>query len=108
MGYIATCGHRVEEGISCMINEYQYDSDGNKLLSYGTYCSSCIIDFYIEGRLRNTEICDLIFKLKHESVLATQNAIRLELQNKKMKVDIERLTEERDYFHMISELDKKE
>ena len=65
---IATCGHRVSEGISCSIDEFQYDSSGNKFISYGTYCDECVIAYYNEGRLDNEELSNILSKLKAQQL----------------------------------------
>jgi hypothetical protein len=58
---IATCGHEVEEGISCSI--YSTDREGLPCLSFGTYCPDCVIGYYRSGLISNGEMCELISKI---------------------------------------------
>ena len=53
---IATCGHKVTEGISISVDEGQMDSMGNECVSYGTYCGDCIMAHYKNGTLLNEEL----------------------------------------------------
>jgi hypothetical protein len=58
---IATCGHEVEEGISCSI--YSTDRGGLLCLSFGTYCPDCVIGFYRSGQLADIDLNSLISKI---------------------------------------------
>lgn len=40
--HIATCGHEVDEGICCTVDNGDFSFDGRKLVTYGTYCWECI------------------------------------------------------------------
>ena len=52
---IATCGHKVFEGISCSL---QYDENTS---SYGTYCVDCLKRYYKNGFLEpDTEVKKLL------------------------------------------------
>lgn len=55
---IATCGHEVEEGISCFI--HSFTKEGKPCLNYGTYCTKCFLEYYNEGRVHNKELHLLI------------------------------------------------
>lgn len=57
---IATCGHEVDEGITCTVDEGQIMSDGSPALTYGTYCATCIEQYYRGGRLENSELNKLL------------------------------------------------
>ena len=57
---IATCGHEIEGGISCSVDDGQICSDGKKAITYGTYCSGCMFDYFLEGRIENKEMTDFI------------------------------------------------
>lgn len=73
---IATCGHKLEdgfgsgvtEGITCSVNEGYYTIDGEKCVSYGTYCHKCIIMYYDAGLLENTELTKLIEHFKQKEI----------------------------------------
>lgn len=54
---IASCGHEVEEGITCSVTE----DDG---VAYMTLCMECLMEYYEDGKLRNQELEDLILMLK--------------------------------------------
>lgn len=67
---IATCGHEVDEGISCSVDldDYGYDIDGNsvKMITYGTFCHACVLRYYKENRLLNNEIKKMITLLTNK------------------------------------------
>jgi hypothetical protein len=54
--HIGTCGHKIEEGISCSIDEGRITGDGSPAITYGTYCASCVERFYRAGILKNGEL----------------------------------------------------
>lgn len=54
---IASCGHEVEEGITCSVTE----DDG---VAYKTLCMECLMDYYREDKLLNQELKDLILMLR--------------------------------------------
>lgn len=60
MSHIATCGHEIDEGISCSIDEGQIFSDGHPAISYGTYCPKCMFDYFEDGSIENKEMNDFI------------------------------------------------
>lgn len=53
--HISTCGHRVEEGLTCTIDEHQIGAEGEKYLTYGTYCWDCLQNKPIDD-IHNSEI----------------------------------------------------
>lgn len=61
----ATCGHKIDSGISCSIDEGQIFSDGTKAITYGTYCADCMLDYYRLGRIKNPEMIELIELIKN-------------------------------------------
>lgn len=65
---IATCGHKVNEGISCTIDDgqYVYDSSGNTVpaLTYGTYCAECLSHYHAENAIHNSEINKLFDEIR--------------------------------------------
>ena len=78
MKHIATCGHEIDQGISTSVNEYQVDYDGTKLITYGTYCSKCVMLYYESGTLENEDLKELIQSI--ESKIK-----ELEAQNEKLR-----------------------
>lgn len=52
---IATCGHFVDEGISCSVDEGEISYDGYPVTTYGTYCWECLKSRPIETVL-NSEV----------------------------------------------------
>lgn len=61
---VATCGHKVKEGIT--IGIHSFTKEGNPCIKYGTYCPKCLFEYYKEGRIANQEFHDFI-KLLNES-----------------------------------------
>ena len=64
---IATCGHEVDQGINCSIDEFDF-------VSYGTYCDKCLKIYHNEGRILNRELNRLFDELE-----------RLERENERLK-----------------------
>lgn len=66
--FIATCGHEIDEGISCSVDEGEISvySDGKvtKALTYGTYCAECTLEYYKQNNLKNSELNKLIQLIK--------------------------------------------
>lgn len=58
--HVATCGHEIDEGISCSIDDGQIFSDGGRAVSYGTYCADCLLNHYYDGSIRNGDMEKLI------------------------------------------------
>jgi hypothetical protein len=61
--HIATCGHEIDEGISCLVKEGLLFGDD---LTYGTYCDQCVLLYYYAGQLKNKELSKLIEGTKRE------------------------------------------
>jgi len=53
---VATCGHEVVHGITTTIDDSQISWDGHPVVTYGTYCAFCIVEFAQAGILRNPEL----------------------------------------------------
>ena len=58
--HTATCGHKIDSGISCSIDEGQIFYDGTKAITYGTYCSQCMFGHFLSGNIENTEMNEFI------------------------------------------------
>lgn len=62
--HTATCGHKVDSGISCSVDDGQIFSDGTKATTYGTYCGKCLYGFLMEGLIRNPEMDEFVRLVK--------------------------------------------
>jgi hypothetical protein len=60
MAHIATCGHRVTEGITCSVDEGGISHQGAWLSTYGTYCHQCILLYYYAGKIQSDDMAKLI------------------------------------------------
>lgn len=66
MSHIATCGHEVDEGICCSVDNGDFDYvSGAKLVSYGTYCAECLLARDIED-IKNRELKKILRLAKQE------------------------------------------
>lgn len=59
--HTATCGHKIDEGIHVSIKDH--NKYGMNCINYGTYCVDCVVKYYEEGRIFNTEMTELIERL---------------------------------------------
>ena len=61
---IATCGHTIEAGISCSVDDGQIMSDGSAAITYGTYCDKCFFEeYFLEGSIENKEMDKFIMRV---------------------------------------------
>lgn len=72
---IASCGHEVEEGITCSVTE----DDG---VAYRTLCMECLMDYYREHKLLNQELKDLILMLRIDGYRICNESL---VKNNKLK-----------------------
>lgn len=66
---IATCGHKVFEGISCSLKLSE------KEWSYGTYCADCLKSYFDNNEIDN----------ESEVVKLLQELAKLKAENEKLK-----------------------
>jgi hypothetical protein len=54
--FVATCGHKVDDAITCSVDDGQISSDGSRAITYGSYCGKCFFEYFLEGRIENSEM----------------------------------------------------
>lgn len=77
--HTATCGHKIESGISCSIDEGQIFSDGGKAITFGTYCSNCMFKHFKSGIIRNDEM------IEFAEMVARDRYEKLQAENAKLR-----------------------
>ena len=55
--HYATCGHKIEYGITIQIDEGNIDG-----YTYGTYCSDCLLQYWVTESVLNTEFNEFMDK----------------------------------------------
>lgn len=80
----ATCGHKIEEGISCSIDDGQMSWDGNRCVTFGTYCARCLYGYYTDGIIENEELKEFAQLLNSKNKLE-----KLQTENAKLRECVE-------------------
>ncbi len=78
----ATCGHKVEHGITTTIKE---GSD----LSYGTYCAACVIGHHAAGVMENPELEKILAALDPSNVSLLYSFSELSVELDQLRFQLE-------------------
>jgi len=81
---IATCGHKVFEGISCSLKLSE------KEWSYGTYCADCLKSYFDNNEIDN----------ESEVVKLLQELAKLKEENEKLKAE---LFNQKEHYEVLKE-----
>jgi len=104
--HTATCGHKIEDGISCSIDDGQMSWDGHKCVTFGTYCARCLYGYYTDGIIENEELKEFAQLLDSKNKLE-----KLQAENAKLRKALEKLSESYDMgeyaYSVLKQLDKK-
>lgn len=82
---IATCGHSIDDGISCSIDDGETFLDGAKAITYGTYCDKCIEAYFKNGNLLNKELLNILQSLSQKEARVAELERELELRHSWVK-----------------------
>jgi hypothetical protein len=80
--HYATCGHEVEFGVTIQVDEGQVDG-----YTYGTYCSNCLLDYWVTESIVNSEFNDFIEKVFDYKVQHDMNKLLYKIFREEYNLD---------------------